>query len=151
MLCITNNSIKHQSFVYTQSNDQSVLFETIQFNRSHLWPQILNVKHFYLTHRSDPIRCFYSWPEWTWEQWQWKGTLHSIRLFRVISRILIWKFLFLNRDVLGVFYQVGDETAPYIWMIWPTVSQQNIAQAIFLSSSAYCFPTIYLGNITSLG
>ena len=31
LLCITDNSIKHQSFVYTQLNDQTVLFQTIQF------------------------------------------------------------------------------------------------------------------------
>ena len=28
----TNNSIKHQTFVYIQLNDQKVLFQTIQFN-----------------------------------------------------------------------------------------------------------------------
>ena len=27
LLCITNNSIKHQSFVYTQLNDQTVLLQ----------------------------------------------------------------------------------------------------------------------------
>ena len=32
MLCITDNSIKHQSFVYTQLNDQAVLSQTTQFN-----------------------------------------------------------------------------------------------------------------------
>ncbi len=31
------NSIKYQSFVNTQLNDQTVLFLTIQFNRSHLF------------------------------------------------------------------------------------------------------------------
>ena len=31
LLCITNNSIKYQSFVYTQLNDQTILFPTIQF------------------------------------------------------------------------------------------------------------------------
>ena len=31
LLCITNNSIKHQSFVYTQLNDQTVLFQAILF------------------------------------------------------------------------------------------------------------------------
>ena len=36
LLCITNNSIKHQSFVYTQLNDQAVLFLTILFSISHL-------------------------------------------------------------------------------------------------------------------
>ena len=34
--CITNNMIKHQSFVYTQLNDQTVLFITIHFNITHL-------------------------------------------------------------------------------------------------------------------
>ena len=35
-LCITNNLIKHQSFVYTQLNDETVLFLTIQFSISNL-------------------------------------------------------------------------------------------------------------------
>ena len=30
--CITNNSIKYQPFVYAQLNDQTVLFQTIQFS-----------------------------------------------------------------------------------------------------------------------
>ena len=34
LLCIINNSIKHQSFVYTQLNDQTVLLLTIQFSMS---------------------------------------------------------------------------------------------------------------------
>ena len=34
ILCITDNSIKHQSFVYTQLNDQAVLFLIIQFSIS---------------------------------------------------------------------------------------------------------------------
>ena len=33
LLCIANNSIKHQLFVYTQFNDQTVLFPTIQFSK----------------------------------------------------------------------------------------------------------------------
>ena len=37
MLCINNNSIKHQSFVYTQLNDQTVLSTTNGFNTSHLF------------------------------------------------------------------------------------------------------------------
>ena len=44
LLCITNNSIKHQSFVYTQLNDQTVLFLTIQFSIRHLFVLSLNVK-----------------------------------------------------------------------------------------------------------
>ena len=32
LLCISNNSIKHQSFVNIQVNDQTVLFEIIQLS-----------------------------------------------------------------------------------------------------------------------
>ena len=76
LLCITNNSIKYQSFVYTQLNHQIVLFQIIQFCSSHLFTLSLNVKQFHLTHKLDPIRCYYSGPEWTWEQWQWRGIPH---------------------------------------------------------------------------
>ena len=34
MSCISNNSIKHQSFVYTRLNDRTVLFQTIQLSKS---------------------------------------------------------------------------------------------------------------------
>ena len=51
LLCITNNSIKYQSFVYTQLREQTVLFQTIQFSISHLFAFNSNVKQFYLTHR----------------------------------------------------------------------------------------------------
>ena len=34
LLCITNNSIKPQLFVYTVLNDQTILFQTIQFSIS---------------------------------------------------------------------------------------------------------------------
>ena len=34
LLCIPNNSIKHQSFVCTQLNEQTVLFQTIKFDMS---------------------------------------------------------------------------------------------------------------------
>ena len=41
-LCITNISIKHQSFIYMQLNVQTVLFQTIQFSIStqfsSIWP-----------------------------------------------------------------------------------------------------------------
>ena len=51
LLWITNNSIKPQSFVYTQLNDQTILFQTIQFCMRHLFSHSLYVKQFYLTHR----------------------------------------------------------------------------------------------------
>ena len=50
LLFNTNNSIKRQSFVYTQLNDQTVLFLTIKFSISYLFVLSLNVKQFYLTH-----------------------------------------------------------------------------------------------------
>ena len=43
LICITNNSIEHLSFVYTNLNDQTVLFQAIQFNISHLFGHCLNV------------------------------------------------------------------------------------------------------------
>ena len=49
LLCITNNSVKHQSFVYTSLNDQ-FLFLIIQFSASHLFGHSLNIKQSYLTH-----------------------------------------------------------------------------------------------------
>ena len=48
---ITNSSIKNQLFVYTQLNDQTVLFQTIQFIINLVSALSLNVKMFYLTHR----------------------------------------------------------------------------------------------------
>ena len=50
-MCVTDNSIKHQLFIYTQLDDQTVLFSTIQFSISHLFAHSLNVKQFHLTHR----------------------------------------------------------------------------------------------------
>ena len=95
LLYITNNSIKHQSFVYTKLNDQIDWFQTIQFTISHLFAHSLNVKQFYLTYRYGPIRCYHCVLEWILEQSQWGGTPHSpkvkhywsltIKLFCVIS------------------------------------------------------------------
>ena len=86
-----------------------------QFNSAyHLFAFSLNVKQFYLTHREDPIRCYYSRPEWTWEWWQWRGILHSsklqhywsltFRLFSVIQDTCWGWVLPLCRDPVSVFY-----------------------------------------------
>ena len=56
-LCITNNSIKYQSFVYTLINEQTVLFQ-----ENHLFALSLNIKQVYLTCREDYIRCYHSKP-----------------------------------------------------------------------------------------
>ena len=37
LICISNNSFKHKSFVYTQLDDLTVLFQTIQFSISHFF------------------------------------------------------------------------------------------------------------------
>ena len=60
------------------------------------------------------MRCYHAGPEWTWERWQWRGTPHSpkplhhwnltIRLFSVISRILVRGGLPLCRGAVNVFY-----------------------------------------------
>ena len=46
-----NISIKYQSFVYTQVNYQTILFQIIQFSISHLFALSLNAEQLYLTHR----------------------------------------------------------------------------------------------------
>ena len=51
LLRITNNSIKHQSFVYGLLNNQTGLFQTIQSIISHLFAHHLHVKQFYLSYR----------------------------------------------------------------------------------------------------
>ena len=47
-LCITNNSIKYQSFVYSRLKDPAILLPTIQFNINPLFAHRLNVKQSYL-------------------------------------------------------------------------------------------------------
>ena len=107
MLCISNNSIKHLPFVYTESNGQRVLFLTIRFNISHLFAHSLNVKQLYLIHGSGPIKCFHSGLEWTW---QCRDILHSLKLWgwsltiSIITRHSGWGVLLFSRDTVGVFY-----------------------------------------------
>ena len=84
-------TIQHQTFVYIQLNDQTFLFQTIQFSINHLFALSLNMKILF-----DPIRCHSSRSEWTWEQWQWRDCLVSYpgHLF----------VLHLCREVVDVFY-----------------------------------------------
>ena len=51
---MTNNSNKHQIFVYTQLNDQTVLF--LENLACHFFAHGLSVKQFYWTHRKDLSR-----------------------------------------------------------------------------------------------
>ena len=50
LLYIINNSIKDQSFVYTQLNNKTVLLQSTQLILIHFFAYSLNVKQFYLTH-----------------------------------------------------------------------------------------------------
>ena len=49
LLCISDRSIKYQSFVFTQLNYVAVLLQAIPFNISHSFSLSLNVIQFYLT------------------------------------------------------------------------------------------------------
>ena len=113
---IIDNSIRHQSFVYTQLNDQTIQFLTVQFSISHLFALSLDAKQSYLTRRYDPIRCYHSETEWNLERWHWSCALHSpnlqhywsftIILFDVISWTLSGLTLPLWKDTAGVFYSL---------------------------------------------
>ena len=102
---------KHKSFIYTLLNDQTVLFQTIQFSINSLFAHDLNIKQFYLTHRLYVFRCYHS--GWTKGQLKWRCSSHSlklqhywsltIRLF-VIYRTFTGGILSLCRDAVSVFY-----------------------------------------------
>ena len=84
-MVLSIDSTKHQSFVYTQLSDQTVLFQTIQFS---ICTQLKCQTVLF-----DPIRCYHSGPEWTWDWWHspklqyyWSVT---IKLFCVIQRYLL--------------------------------------------------------------
>ena len=98
LLCISNNLIRHQLIVYKQLDGQRVLFLTIQFNISDLFAHSLDIKHFYWTHKKDPISCYHSGSFCTWDKCQWRSTPYSpnvqgwsltIRLVNAISRTFI--------------------------------------------------------------
>ena len=120
----------HQSFVYTQLNDQTVLFQTIQFSINHLFAFSLNVKQYYLAHRNDPIGCYHPGPKLTWEWWQWRGTLnspklqydwsHTIRFFSVMSRTLVGVGVLPHcRDAVGVFYSLSQLGSQHSFLSQP--------------------------------
>ena len=103
LLRITNNSIKHQSFVYIQLNDQIVQFQTIQFS----------IKQFSSVLPMDSTLSGATTPDQSGpgSNGNEGDTPHSpkaqrfIRLFSVLSRTLIeWGRLPLCRDAVGVFY-----------------------------------------------
>ena len=108
LLCISNNLIK--SFVYTQLNDTTVLFQTIQFSKSHLLTHNLNVNQFYLPHW-----CYNSGLEWTREQWQLFLKAQRLEPHYQIVLCLIVSLgvgiLPICGDAVGVFYSPS-------WLGW---------------------------------
>ena len=72
-----------------------------------------NDNQVHLTNWLDPNRYYHSESAWTEKQWQWSDTSHSpklrsrsltIRLFIVISRILMGRLLPLCRNAVSAFY-----------------------------------------------
>ena len=136
-LCITNNSIKHLSFVYSQLNDQTVWFQTIHFHRSHLFVLNLNAKQLYLTHCLNPFRCYHYWPKWTWDWWLWWSTPHSpkhhwslsIRLFSVISRTLVGVGSYLSSEMQLEYFTPSANWADRTWrncsILWTFLVKQD--------------------------
>ena len=99
MLYITNNSIKHQSFVHTQLNDQTVLFLNIQYSISQLFALNLNIKQFIrLIDRTLPGATASSQSDLGMMAVNGHSTFPKaptllvphIRLFNIICRTLVW-------------------------------------------------------------
>ena len=107
MLCITNNSISHQSLIYTVLDVETVLFQATNFSIStyfsFIWP----------IHRalSDAATAGWSGRGSDDNEWFFRITQNlqhywniSIRLFNVISKSLVEGVSSLCREAVGVFY-----------------------------------------------
>ena len=92
----------------------------------HLLALSLNVKQFYLTHRSDPIRRNHYGTKWTWLRWDWRSTpqsqkLHyyrslTIRLFSVISWTLVgWRGLTPQQRCIRCILQPQETGLVIVW------------------------------------
>ena len=112
MLCITNNSIKHQSFIYTQLDVKTELFQTIPFSIS---PQFSSIWHI---DRTPSNTTTTGQEELGAMAIKWYST-HSpklqhywnltIRLFSVISNTLVGEF-YPSAEMQSV-----NSTAPADW------------------------------------
>ena len=92
--------IQLKSFVYTQLNDQTIIFLTIWFNVSHLFPLSLNVKKFYLT--IDRILSGATTPGRNWF-----GSNRNEEVLHIPQSSTDWSltircFIFMNRALVGV-------------------------------------------------
>ena len=94
LLCNTENSIKHVSFVNTKLNAQTVLFQTIQFIISHLFSQFQCHDPSIGPYQVLPLRA-----KVDQGRWKLRGTPHypklhlywslTIGLFNVIIKTLV--------------------------------------------------------------
>ena len=75
-----------------------------QFQFSHSFAHTL----FYLTYKYDPIRCYYSWSEWTLEQWKRGDTPLS-------PELQDWSLTNRRSFVLHSGHFVGAESYPFCW------------------------------------
>ena len=103
--------MRRLSFVYTQLNDQVVLFLTIQLVTRHLFAHSLNIKQSYLTQRYGPITATTpSQSEPGYERIlkippKFQGWNLNIRLFRFIYKALVGRGILLSADMqIDVFY-----------------------------------------------
>ena len=114
MLCITNRShLFTHSWMFKQ-------FYFKQFTLAcHSFALSLNVKQFYLTHRSKTIRCYHSGPGWAWEQWQLRSTQHSLKLLHYWN-LLIKLFNVISRTLVGWESFPSAEMHQYILLPQPT-------------------------------
>ena len=119
LLTITNNSNKHQSFAYKQINDQTVLFQAIQFSMLLVCIQFkcqtvlfdLKIRPYQVLPLRTRVDLGVMVKRGTSQssKLQYDRSL-TIRLFSVISRthrgVSVFPFC---RDVIGVFYNVAPE------------------------------------------
>ena len=109
---ISMYSIRYQSFVYTQLNYQTLLFQAIQL--SHLFALSLMSKRSIWPIDTTLSGATNPGPECTWERWQWRGTSLSpkvrhywslsMRLLCVINRKLVGGVLSVCTEADRVFY-----------------------------------------------
>ena len=107
MLCITNNSIKHQSFVYTQLYDQTVLFQTIHFRVStwfsSIWPIYRTLSGSTTLKMSGPGSDGNEEVLRISQSSSITGTSPSDCLVPYLGHSLMGGVLLLHRDTVGVF------------------------------------------------
>ena len=116
MLCISNSSIKHQLFIYTQLNVETVLFQTIQLSISTQFSSNLTLSGATTPGQSGPGSDGNKKLQHYWSL--------TIRLFSVISRTLVGGVLPLCRDSVGVFYSPSWLDNTITWINNTDITQQ---------------------------